>query len=89
MQCDAFDVELAATLAELRGAVASAHTGQIRKQRTFGRQVFEQIQRLAAQVDEPRRPGFFADETHSAVGPVHVFAFQVRDVPLTRAQMPA
>src|SRR5258708_35603959 len=34
-------------------------------------------------------PVFFAEETDGGVCPVHVLAFQVRNVALTRAQVPA
>src|ERR1700722_8059746 len=40
-------------------------------------------------MNKDRHSGLFADKTHRAVGPVHVFAFQVRNVALACAQVPA
>jgi hypothetical protein len=49
--------------AKFRGAVASTDAGQIWKQRAFAGQVFEQIQRLAAQVNQHRHTGFHSGKT--------------------------
>jgi len=83
------DTKLAAARAKFRGAIASPHAGQIRKQYTFGGQVFEQVQRFRAQMHQHRNAGFLAGETHGAVLPVHVVAFEVRNVTLARSQVPA
>jgi hypothetical protein len=58
VQCHADNAKLAATRRKFRGAVAGPHAGQIRKQRAFAGQVFEQIQRLAAQMHQHRHAGF-------------------------------
>jgi hypothetical protein len=56
---------------------------------SFAGQVFEQVERFTTQMNEDRHAGFLADETHGAVGPVHVLAFQARDVALACTQVPA
>ena len=86
---DASNAQLAAALSELRGSVASPHARQIRKQHSLRWQVFEQVQCLRAQVDNDGHAGFLAEETHRVVRPVHVLAFQIRNVTLTCAQVPA
>ncbi len=86
---NAFDAEPRAALPEFRCAVASAHTGQIRKQFAFRWQVFEQVQCFRAQVDNHRLAGFLAGETDGLARPVNVLALQIGDVALTAAQMPA
>ena len=89
MQRDAGDAKLAAPLPKLRRTVASPHAGQIRKQHPFGGQVFEHVQSLRAQVNQHRHARFLAGETDGVARPVHVLAFQVRNVALTCAQVPA
>jgi hypothetical protein len=50
VQRNAFNAELTTSLAELRGPIPSPHGGKVGEQRSFTRQVFEQVQRFRAQI---------------------------------------
>ena len=89
MQRYSQNAQAPAALAKLRGPVPRAHTRQIRKQHAFGGQVFEHVQRLAAQMDQHGHAGFLAHKTDRPVLPVHILASQTGDVALARAQMTA
>jgi hypothetical protein len=59
---------------------------RIRKQHAFSGQVFQHVQSLRAQVDKHGHAGFLAGQTHRVIRPVHIRAFQIRNVALARAQ---